>query len=46
MSATDVTTPKAPPWSPDDLFQPNHPGSCCTCYRMSAGQPSDYRPQI
>ena len=31
MSATDVTTPKAPPWSPDDLFQPNHPGSCCTC---------------
>lgn len=29
MSATDVTTPKAPPWSPDDLFQPNHPGSCC-----------------
>ena len=31
MSATDVTTPKAPPWSPDDLFQPDHPGSCCTC---------------
>ena len=31
MSATDAATPKAPPWSPDDLFQPNHPGSCCTC---------------